>query len=383
MAAFDWIPRDPKEKKKEVSHQIGDESLLGTEPPCTMYEKKPLLDPDGNEVEGLYVSWVTLNNPAQFNSYNRDMVRGTAVAFDKAVNDDSVVAVIFTGAGDKAFCTGGNVDEYTKYYAHRPLDCRNYMHPYWHVFESVWNSAKPFIRRANGISVAGGEEIGGVCDLTIASDLATFGQIGPQHGSVPMGGACQFKPVEMTIQDAFWNCISCEQWSAYTMYRKNYIHKVVPVLKKDGKFIRNPLVITDKYVEDGEIVYGEFKTGEEAKKAKELVDTLPRDLSLLDKACMDIAWTFANLYPGCVGLALAMVRAVKKEIFDRTRAELPWWFAANAGPFGEYDMGMSSFYTRKITGEGNIDILKFRRMLAEGYPLGEELYGAVMPKPKK
>jgi 6-oxo-cyclohex-1-ene-carbonyl-CoA hydrolase len=167
------------------------------------------------------------------------------------------------------------------------------------------------------------------------------------------------------------------------MYRKNYIHKVVPVLKKDGEFIRNPLVITDKYVEDGELVYGEFKTGEEAEKAKKLVNTLPRDLSLLDKACMDVAWRFANLYPGCVGLALGMVRSVKKIIFDRTRTELPWWFAANAAPFGEYDMGMSSFYTRKITGKANIDVLKYRRMLAEGHPIGEEMFEAVMPKPKK
>jgi len=379
--ALDWIPRAAKNEKR--SYHIGDEKYLKPGPPGVIYEKRPLLDPEGNEVEGLYVAWITLNNPAQYNSYTLDMVKGTAVAFDKAATDDSIVAVIFTGAGDKAFCTGGNVDEYTKYYAHRPQDCHHYMTPYWHLFESVWNSSKPFIRRANGISIGGGEEIGGVCDLTIASDLATFGQVGPKHGSVPMGGACQFKPIEMTIQDAFWNSVSCEQWSAYKMYRKNYIHKVVPVLKKDGKFIRNPLVITDKYVEDGEIVYGEFKTGKEAEEAKELVETLPRDLSLLDKACMEVAWRFANLYPGCVGLALGMVRAVKKLAYDRSRTELPWWFACNALPFGEYDMGMSSFFTRKITGKGNIDILKYRRMMAEGHPVDEEMFEAVMPKPKK
>lgn len=379
--SLDWIPRASKDEKRHF--HFGDERYLGTEAPCTMYEKRPLLDPKGDEVEGLYVGWITLNNPAQFNSYTSEMVKGTAVGFDKAANDDSIVAVVFTGAGDKAFCTGGNVDEYTKYYAHRPLDCHHYMTPYWHLFESVFSSGKPFIRRANGISIGGGEEIGGVCDLTIASDLATFGQVGQMHGSTPMGGACQFKPMEMTIQDAFWNAISCEQWSAYKMYRKNYVHKVVPVLKKGDEFIRNPLVITDKYVEDGELVYGEFKAGKEAKEAKELVNTLPRDLSLLDKACMDVAWTFANLYPGCVGLSLAMIRAVKKLAYDRTRNELPWWFAANAGPYGEYDMGMSSFHTRKITGEGNIDVLKYRRMLAEGHPMGAELFEAVMPKPKK
>jgi len=58
------------------------------------------------------------SGPVQF--VHREMVKGVAVAFDKAVNDDSVVAVVFTGAGDKAFCTGGNVTEYTEYYARRP-----------------------------------------------------------------------------------------------------------------------------------------------------------------------------------------------------------------------------------------------------------------------
>ena len=376
-----WIPRSPKNERRE--YHIGDEKLIGGGPPCTDYELRPLLDPRGNKVEGLYVAWITLNNPAQYNAYTLSMVKGVAAAFDKAANDNSVVAVIFTGAGDRAFCTGGNVEEYAKYYAHRPMDCHHYMSPYWHLFESVWNSAKPFIRRVNGISIGGGEEIGGVCDLTIASDLATFGQVGPQHGSVPMGGACQFKPIEMTIQDAMWNSISCEQWSAYKMYRKSYIHKVVPVLKQDSEFIRNPLVITDKYIEDGEIVYGEFRTGEEAKKATELVNELPRDLSLLDKACMDMAWSFANLYPGCVGLSLALVRSVKKMSYDSSRNQLPWWFAANSLSFGEYDMGMSSFFTRKITGEGNIDVLKYRRMVADGHPVDEELFEAVMPKPKE
>jgi 6-oxocyclohex-1-ene-carbonyl-CoA hydrolase len=379
--AIDWIPRAPKSQKRD--HSFGDERYLGTEPPCTMYERKPLIDPDGKKVDGLYVAWITLNNPTQFNSYTGEMVKGVAVAFDKAVNDDSVVAVVFTGAGDKAFCTGGNVTEYTEYYARRPLDCHAYVSPYWHLFESCWNSPKPFIRRANGISIGGGEEMGGCCDFTIASDLATFGQVGPLHGSTAMGGACQFKAVEMTIQDALWNSMSCEQWSAYKMYRKNYIHQLLPVLKKDGQFIRNPMVQTDTYVENGEIVYGEFKTGKAFEEGKKLADSLPRDLSLLDKACMDMAWKIANLYPGCVGLSLGIIRTVKREVFDRTRSELSWWFAANAGPYGEYDMGMSSFYTRKKTGKDNADVLKYRRMLAEGHPVDEEMFEAVMPKLKK
>ncbi len=238
---LDWIPRAPK--TTIFDHSTSSDEFLGTmdKPPSTVYEKKPVVNPKtGEKIPHLYTAWVTLNNPAGYNSYNLNMLKGVVAAFDKAVSDKSVIAVILTGAGDRAFCTGGNVQEYCEYYAHRPFDTQQYMKIYWRFMESVWMSSKPFIRRANGISLAGGEEIGGSCDLTIASDMATFGQIGPLHGSAAMGGALQFKPINMSFEDAFWQCTSCEQWSAYKMFRKSYILKVVPVLKQDGKFIRNP-----------------------------------------------------------------------------------------------------------------------------------------------
>lgn len=67
------------------------------------------------------------------------------------------------------------------------------------------------------------------------------------------------------------------------MKAKNLISKVVPVLKRDDKFIRNPLVITNTYVADGEIVYGEFKTGSAAKEAKEMMKDLPATSSCWTK----------------------------------------------------------------------------------------------------
>ena len=381
--ALDWIPRAAKDAV--FDHQVASNEFFGTmdKPPCTVYEKKPVIDPDGNPIEGLYSAWITLNNPEGYNSYTLEMIKGTAAGFNKAAHDKSVVAVVLTGAGDRAFCTGGNVAEYAEYYARRPFDFQQYLVVYWRIMEAVWTAPKPFIRRANGLSIGGGEEIGGCCDLTVASDLATFGQVGPLHGSSPMGGACQFKPVSWTMEDAMWNCTSCEQWSAYKMFRKNYIHKVVPVLKQDGKFIRNPEVITEKWIEDGEIIYGEFKTGEERKKARELVKTLPKDLSLLDKAVNDIIWTYTNLYPGCLGMSFSLLRTAKRNNFDQHRCELSYWMGLNAMPFGEVDMGMSSFATRKITGSDVIDMIKYRRMIAEGHPVDEELFEAVMPKPKE
>jgi 6-oxo-cyclohex-1-ene-carbonyl-CoA hydrolase len=72
------------------------------------------------------------------------------------------------------------------------------------------------------------------------------------------------------------------------MKRLGLISQVAAVVKKDGKFIRNPAVITDKYIEDGEIAYGEFLKGEEGKKAREFLKTASIDLELLDKAVNDV-----------------------------------------------------------------------------------------------
>ena len=105
------------------------------------------------------------------------------------------------------------------------------------------------------------------CDITISADTAIFGQAGPRHGSAPDGGSSDFLPWFLSIEDAIWNCVSCELWSAYKMKRLGLISQVAPVIKQNVEFIRSPYVITDKYIEDGEIVYGEFLRGEEGKKA--------------------------------------------------------------------------------------------------------------------
>ena len=93
--------------------------------PGVRYEKRPATTPDGKTVPGLYNAWITLDNPAQYNSYTTDMVKGAILAFRAATNARDVNCVVFTGAGDKAFCTGGNTKEYAEYYAGHPQEYRH------------------------------------------------------------------------------------------------------------------------------------------------------------------------------------------------------------------------------------------------------------------
>jgi len=377
--ALEWMPRDNHPK----DHALHTDVHWGTEAPCVVYEKRPLTDPGGQVVDKLFVSWIRLNNPKQYNSYTTEMVKGVIAGFENASLDRSVVAVVFTGTGPFSFCTGGNTKEYSEFYSLRPDEYGQYMELFNHMVDAIIACKKPVICRVNGMRVAGGQEIGMACDLAISSDLAIFGQAGPKHGSAPDGGSSDFLPWFLGIEDAMWNCVSCEMWSAYKMKAKTLISKVVPVLKVDGKWVRNPMIITDKYVEDGEIVYGEFKRGDALKEAREFVKQHQpnADFDLLDNEVNKVVWTFANLFPGCLIKSMDSIRAKKKFFWDYSKNYNRHWLAANMG--GEAFLGFGAFNTKKSTGMDTIDFIKFRQNVADMRTWDLDMFAEVLDEPKK
>jgi 6-oxocyclohex-1-ene-carbonyl-CoA hydrolase len=379
--ALEWMPRDNGDKNHLLhgdSHWGGD-----ADAPCVVFEKRPLTDPNGNEIKGLYTAWIRLNNPKQYNSYTTEMVKGVIAGFENCSLDRSVVAVVFTGTGPYAFCTGGNTKEYSEYYSKRCDEYGQYMELFNHMVDAILACKKPTVCRVNGMRVAGGQEIGMACDIAISSDLAVYGQAGPKHGSAPDGGATDFLPWFLSMEDAMWNCVSCEMWSAYKMKMKGLISKCVPVLKVDGKWVRNPLIITDKYVDDGEIVYGELKDGEDAKAARDfLKQHQPNaDFELLDKEVEKIVWRFANLFPGCLIKSIDGIRQKKKYYWDLTKNANRHWLAANMS--GEAFLGFGAFNTKKMTGKDVVDFIKFRQNIADARVWDQEMFAEVMPSPKE
>ena len=107
------------------------------------YDKHSVKGIDGKPVAGLFNAWITLDNPGQFNSYTTDMVKATILAFRAASAARDVVAVVFTGAGDKAFCTGGNTKEYAEYYAGNPQEYRGYMRLFNDMVSAIISCDKP------------------------------------------------------------------------------------------------------------------------------------------------------------------------------------------------------------------------------------------------
>ncbi len=359
-------------------NDLKDHNLMPVDYQEILFEKRPARDHDGNEVPGLYNAWIILNNSKQYNSYTTRMVKEVILAFREASNDRSVVAVVFTAVGDKAFCTGGNTKEYAEYYAGNPQEYKQYMRLFNDMVSTILMCDKPVINRVNGMRIGGGQEIGMACDFSIAQDLARFGQAGPRHGSAPDGGSTDFLALFAGVEAAMYSCTVCDPWSAYEAYRYGLLTEVVPALKVDGKFIPNPLVYTDRWVDDsGNIIYGKMRTGAALARGKELLKSGEVDLSLLDEAVDRLCTKLMYTFPNCLSKTINSVRKHKLEHWDRNKESNRDWLALNM--MTEAKAGFRAF-NEGPKGNREVDFIKLRQMLAEGHEWNDEMIRAISPQ---
>jgi 6-oxo-cyclohex-1-ene-carbonyl-CoA hydrolase len=346
--------------------------------PGVRLEQLPVHDAAGRPVPGLHASVIALDNPKQLNSYTTEMVKGVILAMRAASNDRACTAVVFTGTGTRAFCTGGNTAEYAEYYAGRPEEYRQYMRLFNDMVTAILHCDKPVICRVNGMRIAGGQEIGMACDFSLAQDLAVFGQAGPKHGSAPDGGSTDFLPLFTGIERAMESCTLCEQWSAHKAMRLGLLTAIVPALRVNGTLVANPLVVTDRWLdEQGQFAYGEFRRGSEREQARELVAHGTVDLTRLDFEVDRLVTSLAMTMPGCLSKTLESVRKHKLEHWDRNRETNRAWLGLNMMTEGR--VGFRAFH------EGSRqcrepDFLLLRQRLAEGAVWNDELTEAVLQK---
>lgn len=355
-------------------------NLCGHQYQEIIFEKRPCKNPEGSEVPGLYNAWIMLNNPAQFNSYTTAAVKEVIMAFGDASNDRSVVAVVFTAVGDKAFCTGGNTKEYAEYYAGNPQEYSQYMRLFNDMVSAILKCEKPVINRVNGMRIGGGQEIGMAADFSIASDMARFGQAGPKHGSAAIGGATDFLHLFIGIERAMGSLTLCEPWTAHQACNLGLITDIAPVLKKEGKFIPNPLVIIDRYADEyGKIIFGSMKTGVELDKGKALMEQCEIDLSKLDETVDRLIAKMMNTFPNCLHKTLTEVRKKKLEHWDKNKESNREWLALNM--MTEARAGFQAF-NEGPKNNREVDFVLLRRRLAEGTPWSEELLKEISPQYK-
>ncbi len=344
-----------------------------------IYEKRPVKDLAGNEVDELYNAWISLNNPTQYNSYTTNAIKEIILAFREASNDRSVVAIVFTAVGDKAFCTGGNTKEYAEYYAGNPQEYKQYMRLFNDMVSAILMSDKPVINRVNGMRIGGGQEIGMACDFSIAQDLARFGQAGPKHGSAPDGGSTDFLHLFVGVELALFSCTVCDPWSAHEASRFGLLTEIVPALKVDGEFVCNPLVRTDRWMskKTGEIIYGKLKKGEHLVEAKKLLKSGEVDLSLLDEAVDKMCTKLMMTFPNCLSKTINSIRKKKLEHWDKNKESNRDWLALNM--MTEAKAGFRAFNDGP-RGNREVDFVKLRQMLAKGMEWNDEMHEAISPQ---
>jgi 6-oxo-cyclohex-1-ene-carbonyl-CoA hydrolase len=343
-----------------------------------LYEKRPVINTDGSQVKGLFNAWIILNNPKQYNSYTTKAVKEIILAFGEASNDRSVVAVVFTGSEDKAFCTGGNTKEYAEYYSGQPQEYSQYMRLFNDMVSAILKCEKPVISRVNGMRIGGGQEIGMACDFTVASDLARFGQAGPKHGSAAIGGATDFLHLYVGVERAMASLTLCEPWTAHQALNFGLITDIAPALVVDGKFIPNPLINIEKYADEyGRIIYGSMKTGEELAKGKEVMAKGKVDLSRLDETINKFIAKLLHTFPNCLHKTLTEVRKKKLEHWDMNKEGSREWLALNM--MTEAKAGFRAFnFGPKDDRE--VDFVKLRQLLAEGHEWNDDLHKAISPQ---
>jgi 6-oxo-cyclohex-1-ene-carbonyl-CoA hydrolase len=357
------------------SHDLAELSVPGVR-----IERRPAREPGGKPAAGLFNAWIWLDNPTQYNSYTTEMVKALILAFRAASNARDVNCVVFTGVGDKAFCTGGNTKEYAEYYAGRPQEYRQYMRLFNDMVSAILACDKPVICRVNGMRIGGGQEIGMACDFSVAQDLARFGQAGPKHGSAPIGGATDFLPVVIGAERAMAACVLCEPFSAHEAYHVGMLTDITPALKVDGQFVPNPLVEVDRvYDSFGRQIFGRSKTGDALKAGKELMKRGTVDLSALDAKVEELCGKMLLTFPDCTTKTVEELRKPKLDAWNRNKENSRAWLALNM--VTEARAGFTAF-NEGPKDDREVDFVRLRQKIAAGQPWVGALHDEIQPKGK-
>jgi 2-ketocyclohexanecarboxyl-CoA hydrolase len=134
------------------------------------------------------VVWITINRPEKMNAFRGKTCDELINALYRAGYDKSIGAIVLAGAGDKAFCTGGDQSSHEGGYEGRGTIGL----PMEELHAAIRDVPKPVIARVQGYAIGGGNVLATICDLTVCSDKAIFGQVGPKMGSVDPGYGTAF-----------------------------------------------------------------------------------------------------------------------------------------------------------------------------------------------
>lgn len=195
---------------------------------------KPALDwkPAGEYRDILYhkaegIAKITINRPEVRNAFRPLTVKEMIAALQDARLDESIGVIILTGAGDKAFCSGG--DQRIRGDAGYQDESGRHHLNVLDLQKDIRGCPKPVIAMVNGYAIGGGHVLHVVCDLSIASDNAIFGQTGPRVGSFDGGFGSSYLARIVGQKKAREIWFLCRQYTAQQALDMGLVNAVVPL----------------------------------------------------------------------------------------------------------------------------------------------------------
>ena len=273
-----------------------------------------------------WVARVTFNRPEVHNTYRTETLRELLIAFEDAANDDSVAVVVLTGAGQKAFCSGGDVSEYANDFNTVPRDFIKWGTLFMAVNDKLRHMGKPTIARINGMAVGGGNEFQLSCDLAIAAEHAKMFQVGTSVGSVA-AVSCWHLPLAIGDRRAREMLLLNKRLDAKTALEWGLVNQVVPYEN-------------------------------------------------LDDAVNDMANQLVDKFSDCLRFTLQQTNYFKDQVAAAEQGNTTDWLAMHFMGLESYE-GMNSFLEKRKT-----DYRKIRGLAADGKS-SEYLWGPPMLKCEK
>ena len=186
------------------------------------------------------IAKITINRPEVRNAFRPETLAELRVAFDLARDDDQVGVIIFTGAGDEAFCSGGDInvrgdDGYigSDSLGKKGIGRLNVLD----LQVQIRRTPKPIIAMVAGWAIGGGHVLHVVCDLTIAADNAKFGQTGPMVGSFDGGYGAGLLAAHIGQKKAREIWFLARQYDAQEALDMGLVNTVVPLAELEAETV--------------------------------------------------------------------------------------------------------------------------------------------------
>jgi len=174
------------------------------------------------------IGYVTLNRPRLLNAQSPLMFEELAQVFGDIKRDPEVGVVILTGAGDRAFCAGADINFLKQLAQTTPIAAKTFVEKNRLAFGAIEQLGKPVLAAVNGFALGGGCELAMACHIRVASDNARFGQPEINLGLFPGAGGTQRLPRLVGKGIALELMLTGEAISAQEAYRVGLVNKVVP-----------------------------------------------------------------------------------------------------------------------------------------------------------